>query len=68
MENEKLYQLLLDISSAFDILRILRLIVNGVIKFTNSQRAVIMILNKKVFLNLEAWRFVRLPGHFLKEP
>ncbi len=47
MEKEKLYQPLLEISSTSDIRRILRLIVNSVIKLSNSQRAIIMILDKK---------------------
>ena len=47
LERKKLYQILLNISSTFDISRILRLIVDSAIKFTNSQRSIIMILDKK---------------------
>ncbi|MCK4419189.1 GAF domain-containing protein, partial [Candidatus Aerophobetes bacterium] len=47
LERKKLYQILLNISSTFDISRILRLIVDSAIKLTNSQRSIIMILDKK---------------------
>ena len=47
LERKKLHQILLNISSTFDISRILRLIVDSAIKFTDSQGSVIMILDKK---------------------
>lgn len=43
----KLHEILLPISSLFDVAKILKLIVKGTIRFTRSQRSVIMVLDKK---------------------
>ncbi|GAG28595.1 unnamed protein product, partial [marine sediment metagenome] len=46
-ERAKLHEILLSISSLFDVAKILKLIVKGTIGFTRSQRSVIMVLDKK---------------------
>ena len=46
-ERAKLHEILLSISSLFDVAKILKLIVKGTIRFTRSQRSVIMVLDKK---------------------
>ncbi len=46
-ERTKLHEILLSISSLFDVAKILKLIVRGAIRFTRSQRSVIMVLDKK---------------------
>jgi len=47
LERTKLHEILLSISSLFDVAKILKLIVKGAIRFTRSQRSVIMVLDKK---------------------
>ncbi|MFQ5834988.1 MAG: ATP-binding protein [bacterium] len=46
-ERTNLHEILLSISSLFDVAKILKLIVRGAIRFTRSQRSVIMVLDKK---------------------
>jgi len=47
LERTKLHEILVSISSLFDVAKILKLIVKGAIRFTRSQRSVIMVLDKK---------------------
>ncbi|MFQ6067753.1 MAG: ATP-binding protein, partial [bacterium] len=47
LERTKLHEILVSISSLFDVAKILKLIVSGAIRFTKSERSVIMVLDKK---------------------
>ena len=47
MERTKLHEILISVSSLFDVAKFLKLVVKGAIDFTDSQRSVIMVLDKK---------------------
>ncbi len=47
LERTRLHEILVSVSSLFDVAKILKLVVKGAIDFTDSQRSVIMVLDKK---------------------
>ncbi|TET62241.1 GAF domain-containing protein, partial [Candidatus Aerophobetes bacterium] len=47
LERTKLHEILISVSSLFDVAKILKLVVKGAIDFTDSQRSVVLVLDKK---------------------
>jgi len=47
LERTKLHEILVSISSLFGVAKILKLVVKGAINFTESQRSVVLVLDKK---------------------